>query len=92
MFPWDEEGAKPYFVNNDGFEWWLDKSMTKYALEDSTIGNPGLKDVFCFYVKKGDDISRVLINNKHQVLYETSTLDQMAAHIDILKIVRNNNE
>ena len=77
LFPWDKN-EKPYF-SNDGFDWYVDDFMTKYARKK-------LKDVVCFYVKKGDVIKRVLIDNKQNILHEDTTMDGMACKIDFLKL------
>lgn len=86
-FPW-EFGEKPYFINNEGFEWYLDKDMTRYARE---IRNEqeGLADVAAFFVKNGEQIERVLINNAQQILHSDTTLEGMAVKIDALRFFKN---
>lgn len=84
IFPWDK-GEKPYFVNDEGFEWYVDKGMTKWARDDRA-GSDGLKGVVCFYVKKKDHVTRILINDKQEILKESQGLEDMAAFIDILRV------
>ncbi|GJQ43686.1 MAG: hypothetical protein JETCAE03_31840 [Ignavibacteriaceae bacterium] len=85
FFPWEND-KQPDFVNEDGFEWYIDKDMTKYAREkDERNGNPGLKNVACFFVKKDEMVTRVLIDHKQRILHEDTALDGMATKIDILK-------
>jgi hypothetical protein len=45
--------------------------------------------VACFLVKKGDDINRVMINDKQQMLLDDKNLEQMCVKIDLMKIVKN---
>jgi hypothetical protein len=84
-FPW-EKGIKPYFINPEGFEWYIDEELTEYAKKD-LHNHKGLKNVVGFYVKKGNDITRVLIDNKQRVLSEDQTLDGMYTKVDILKFI-----
>ena len=45
-YPW-ENGIKPVMVNQEGFEWYLDKDLTRYAHE-SGIGDIKLTNIFVF--------------------------------------------
>jgi hypothetical protein len=90
FYPW-QKGEKPYFVNPEGFEWYIDKGGTEYATKDS--GNlKGLKNVMCFYVKKNDIIKIVLIDNKQNILAESTSLEGIGIKIDILKIAHQEKE
>lgn len=84
FFPWDK-GEKPYFKNPEGFEWYKDKSIQNWIDRD-TESAPKLKNVYAFLVKKGDEVDRVLINDKQQVIYSTKRFEDMCVRIDILKI------
>lgn len=86
FFPWDR-GEKPYFVNEEGFEWYIDKDCTEWAKRDMANGNKGLKNVGCFFVKKGDDVHRVLINDKQQILHSATSMEGMCVKIDMLKMI-----
>jgi hypothetical protein len=88
FYPW-ENGIKPVFVNAEGFEWYLDKDTTDWATKDTDNGIKGLVGVACFLVKKGDDINRVMINDKQQMLLDDKNLEQMCVKIDLMKIVKN---
>jgi|GEM_PF-3018914 len=88
LFPWDN-GVDPYFVNDEGFEWYIDKDITDWATKDTDTGIKGLKGVMCFFVKKGDDINRVLINDQQQILADDRSLEQICVKIDLMKIVKN---
>lgn len=85
VFPWDKEGSKPYYVNEQGYEWWIDTSSTDYARSDTRPGHP-LKAI-CFYVRKdGRALSRVLIDeNTNDVLADEQNLEALAVKIDILR-------
>jgi len=85
IFPW-ENNIKPYFVNEEGFEWYIDEEMTEYARKkDPRNGNEGLKGVVCFFVKKGDFITRTLIDEHQHILHDDQSLEGMATKIDLLK-------
>lgn len=87
MFPWDV-GKEPDFLNEKGWEWYTDKSMTKWAQEkDATRKTKPLRAV-CFFAKKGDEITRVLVGENQKVLAEESSLEAMAIKIDILRAVQ----
>jgi hypothetical protein len=88
-YPWDR-GEKPYFINEEGFEWYVDKLSTRYAEKDQYLWNgstrKGLKDVVAFYVKKDDVIKSVLINNKQEIICEADGFVGLAHLIDVHKI------
>ena len=85
FFPWDK-GEKPYFTNELGIEWYMDKSTTEYIKKDTPI-HKGLNDVYCFFIKEiNGKISRILIDDKQNVLYENQSLEAIGAFIDILKV------
>ena len=86
LFPW-ENGIKPYFVNPEGFEWYVDKDIQRW-IDRETESLPKLNNVYAFLVKRDNDISRVLINNKQQIIYDTKGFEDMCFHIDALKLIR----
>jgi hypothetical protein len=75
-FPW-ESGEKPHFVNEEGYEWYLDKDVTKKSKD---LG------LYCFYVKKDDDITRALIDDKQHLYYDSKTLEGIYCWLDIFKL------
>lgn len=83
LWPWDRD-EKPYFINEEGFEWYMDKHMLAYARQD-TLAHKGLKNIYPFIVKKGENISRVLIDDKQNQLYDTLGFEAMAVRIDMIK-------
>jgi hypothetical protein len=85
-FPWDNNG-KPILVNEKGYEFYIDKDMTDYAKQDDINGNKGLIGIICYYMKKGDYITRMLVDNKTQTpLHLDQTMEGMACYIDFMKI------
>lgn len=64
-FPW-ENNEKPYFVNEQGFEWYIDKETTNYAKP--------LK-VVCFFCKKKEFMTRVLLNENGDEIYSDTSLE-----------------
>jgi hypothetical protein len=89
FYPW-EQGEKPYFVNPEGFEWYYDHSSTQYAQKDVALyggqTRKGLKNVVAFYVKKGDEISSVLINKEQEIIVEHTHAIGLCVRIDVLKV------
>lgn len=86
LFPWDDKDAKPYFVNPEGFEWWIDKDCTQWAHKDQANGNKGLKNVAVFFIRKdGEVLERALINDKQQLVYSSTSLESMCIYLDMLK-------
>ncbi|MCK5449808.1 hypothetical protein KAI32_03005 [Candidatus Pacearchaeota archaeon] len=87
-FPWDND-EKPYFVNEEGFEWYFNKLGTEYArLKDGS--GTSLKDVCVFYVKKDDDITNVIIDKNRKILADSRSLESIGVEIDKLKLLRRN--
>lgn len=92
FYPWDH-GKKPYYVNEEGFEWYLDKFTTDHALKDDylTGGHEhnkrrGLRNVAAFFVRRGTEIRSVLINAKQDIVVEAENSIALWNKIDILKI------
>lgn len=88
IFPWEND-VKPYFVNEEGFEWYLDDDTNKWLRKDMVNGVKGIKDHACFFVKKGDDITRVLIDSKQNIIKDDKNWEGMLAFIDILKVSKS---
>jgi hypothetical protein len=86
LFPWTS-GEKPFSVNEDGYEWYVDKLTTEYARREDFINKTKPLKVIVFFVKKRDFITRVLIGENQKILYEDTTLEGMSSHIDILRLV-----
>ncbi len=85
-FPWDI-GEKPVLINDEGYEWYLDRDFTKYAREEDIHGNSGLKYVVCYFIKKGEYINRAIVDNEiNVILYSSQLLESIAAHIDFMKM------
>jgi len=49
-----------------------------------------LLKAICFFVKKDDYITRVLVGEKQQILHEDTSLEGMACKIDFLRLVMGN--
>lgn len=97
LFPWDFENTKPYWVNPQGFEWWVDENTTQYAnnkKQTHTQKNiPPLNATGFFVVRVENDkripVSRVLISNDdNTVLADETSLENMGCKIDILRLAR----
>jgi len=74
-------------LDNDEFEWFLDKTTTQYAHQENVNGI-SLKNLTAYVVrdKNSGGYSRVLVDNEsRQAIHETSSLEGMGAYIDGLK-------
>lgn len=89
-YPWDKN-VKPYFINEEGFEWYVHIELTNFAKKDQYLwGNSkrkGLKNVTAFYVKKENDIKYVLINNDQTIIVCENNDIALWNEIDKLKIL-----
>ena len=89
LWPWDQEDAKPFFVNPEGIEWWLDKDTTEWAHREDQHGTT-LKNIIGFILRRdGEPQTRVLMDKEsNQVVYENTLLEAVACHIDALKALK----
>lgn len=81
FFPWDK-GEKPHFINEEGYEWYKDLDMTNYARQ----GKGGLKKAMCFFIKKGEFVTRGIIDDG-KLVADAQGLEDMAVKIDCLKML-----
>ena len=88
LFPWEND-EKPYFVNDEGFEWYLDKDTNNWLKKDMENGVNGIKDMACFFVKKGEDVTRVLIDSNQKIIKSDKSWESMLCYIDIIKLDRS---
>lgn len=85
IFPW-EKGEKPYFINDDGFHWYIQKEMTEWCNRQNINNSPPIKAV-CFLVAKNNKPEAyVLIDKNNNILHVDNTMDGMGCKIDILRI------
>lgn len=86
LWPWDDEGATPYFTNEEGIEWWTDKETTNWAHREDQHGTT-LKNIVGFILRKDKKPeTRVLMDKEsNQVVYANTLLEAVACHIDMLK-------
>jgi len=92
IFPWDRK-EKPYWINpENGLEWYIDKLVTSWCINEKVGDLPKLNAV-CFIVveknEKGErnPISRVLINKEtNDVLADETSLEAMGAKIDMIRV------
>lgn len=75
----------PDFVNDLGVKWWLDKSLTEYATREDGNGI-GLSDITIWCVEKPNGYKTHIMTQGEEALYENQKLEDMAVHVDILKL------
>jgi len=70
-------------------EWFNDKTITRYAQNNSNSYKDGLPNIFCFIVrnKQTGEYDRVVFDNKkNEVIYDTKSLEDISFYIDRLKV------
>ena len=89
---WLEDGG--LILEDDKFEWFLDKTSTQYArMKDSF--DVALSKVSCYVVrdKKTGDYNRVVVDEEsNQAVHETDSLESIGFFIDKLKIIERFNK
>lgn len=89
LWPWDRN-EDPLFINEDGYEWYLDESITKQA-KDPKGDLPGLS-VVCFIVKKEDFIIFACVDGEEErgVIAEAQDYKQFETELDKLRLKKQN--
>ena len=80
-FPW-ENNIKPVFINEKGYEWYNDDDTNKYL--NKQLPHQILAG---FFLKKDEYITRVIINNRQEIVFESQQLEAILTHIDIRKMI-----
>lgn len=77
--------TSPDAVNAEGTKWWLDRDSTGYG------ANKGLKvQVWC--VETPDGKKSRLITNKGQIVFESTKLESIGYHLDMLAFLAQSKE
>lgn len=89
----DVWNSKPFFVNEIGTKWWKDQDITDWAQKPDQFGTV-LPEVYGFFIQEiGGRKTRVLINNTtHAIIYESQLLEAVAVYIDVLKLVKRDEQ
>lgn len=78
--------TEPLLVNDKGVKFWLDKDTTQYAKYK------GLTDIVVFYLEEPNGrLTRLITEQKNgqsEELYDSQSLEAIAAHIDFIKLSR----
>lgn len=82
------KGKNPDFVNEQGFEWYIDQSLTNLA-NRKTLTQSGLNMKVFTVVENNEPITRVLVAKGGKMVYENSSLEAMASKIEWLKLAKN---
>lgn len=83
VFDWKTQ--EPDFVNEEGFEWYLDKYLTKWCNNTYRPGKP-LNAHAYLVVKNDKSISYVVIQGK-EVIADNKSFEAILSKIDILRLV-----
>jgi len=89
LWPWNDENAKPFFTNEEGVEWWVDKDTTEWAHREDSQGT-SLKNIVGFILRKDEkSLTRVLMDREtNNLVYSSDLLEAVACHIDMLKAAK----
>lgn len=86
LWPWEND-IKPFFINEEGVEWYVDESCTKWAHREDSKGI-SLPNIFVFILreKDGNPLTRVVMNKTNNaILKESTNMEVICAFIDMLK-------
>lgn len=78
-------------IETETHEWFNDKICTSQAQRESLNGNGSLKHIYCFIVrnKSNGEYERVVFDNKaKEVIYSSTSLEDIGFYIDKLKVVK----
>jgi hypothetical protein len=78
--PW-ERGDKPYFVNDIGSEWYLDKDVNEY------IKKKGLGNIVGFLIKNNHEAIRILMTiDTNDIVHASTGYEDVLAKVEMLHI------
>lgn len=81
------ERNPPDFINAEGVKWWIDKETTRWATRENINGTT--LDYQVFIVKRPDGyITRLILDEERQPIYEHQQLEAVASKIDIMKLIK----
>lgn len=88
LFP-DPFAGPPDHVNDEGFKWWCDRDLTRYAVKPDVHGIvlPGVSVWFVEHPKTGYQ-ERVILDADGTVEYHTTKLEDAAVHIEMMKVAK----
>jgi hypothetical protein len=83
------------FYESETHEWFHDKISTQYARKKSILWGSGEQkdslNAACFVVrnKETGEYDRVMMDSKtNEIIYETKSMENLAYHIDRLKVAK----
>lgn len=82
----DKPITTPDFVNEKGVKWFLDKDLTRYCEREDTNGVK--LDMKVFIVETLDGHKTRMLIDKDGPVYENQKLEDMACHIDMIKLTQ----
>lgn len=88
LFPWDR-GEKPYFVNDEGFEWYVHKELTDWCTNDRPLNNLPPLNAVVFLVSNEDrtNMSYVVIDKiTNGEMYSNTGYEAVATWIDVARL------
>ncbi len=79
------------FFESDTHEWFKDKSSTHYAQSDNGLNKDALPHIYCFILrdKTTGRYERVVMDStSNEVIYASTSLEDIGAFVDKMKIAK----
>lgn len=82
---------EPDFINESGVKWWIEKSLTQWAQKEDRHGTSLPFTAFLLEFQDGAK-TYVLVNDKQEVLADSTQYEAIACDIDVLKFLKRDRE
>ena len=79
--------SKPGFISEDNIKWWFNQSTTDYARRND-INGISLENIEVWYILFQDGKKTMVILDNKKPIYESTSLESIASHIDLLKLLK----
>lgn len=86
IWPWENK-EKPFFTNDEGFDWWVDKILTESCekSKERGVGWP-LPNTKVFLVSKNNKPITYAIVRGNELIYENKNYEAVCYRIDFLRM------
>lgn len=86
----DDYNRDPDFVNDEGFKWWLCKSLTEWARKSQSRYSgedmPEMNNVTVFMVEEPNTNRTYVIIHDGKPVYSSQQYEAVATHLDMMKL------
>ena len=81
----------PDFTNEEGVQWWIDKTLTHHARGEG-VGGVKLPDIVVFLVKEPNGRMTRLVTRGQEILHDDQSFEGVASYIDMMKASKHFDE